>query len=83
MPLYNGEEFIHGEIREETRLLIVQHDTLIPVILAEQRQIYLIHLQAQSLKATIYVSQVYEYKDLQESDSTFCRRGNSTVELDS
>lgn len=64
MPLYNGEDFIHGEIREETRLLIVEHDTLIPVILAEQRQIYLIHLEARSLKATIYVSQLYEYKDL-------------------
>lgn len=82
MPQYKDEEFVHGEIREETRLLIVEYDTLIPVILVEQRQIYLIHLQAKDLKATIYMSQLYEYKDLHESDS-MNKRGNSTVELDS
>lgn len=37
MPKYTDDKFVPGLIREETRLLILKHDTLIPVILTEQK----------------------------------------------
>jgi|LauGreDrversion4_2_1035121.scaffolds.fasta_scaffold66430_1 hypothetical protein len=43
-PYQEGEDFVLHTLREETRLLIIKYDTLIPVVLHEQRMIYLIHL---------------------------------------
>ncbi len=59
MPEFNGQEFIYKTLRDETKELLLKHDTLIPVFLPEKQQAYLIHIQANQTRATIYVDISY------------------------
>jgi len=60
MPEYNGQDFIYKTIINETKQLILKHDTLIPIFLPGINQAFLVHLQVKQLIAIIYVDKSYE-----------------------
>ena len=57
-PKWDGKSFKCPELSENIKS--TKYEMLIPIVLTEERQIYLIHLDPIRLCATIYVAQQYE-----------------------